>query len=118
MLVPTDAMKIFVALEPVDMRKSTNGLLIEVTESIGGKPQSGDLYIFRNKSSSLIKALFWDRDGFVLIYKRLEEHKFKFPKITARSTLVINKKQLRWLLSGFDFARINDKAPIKFDDYF
>ncbi|MBP9778140.1 MAG: IS66 family insertion sequence element accessory protein TnpB [Rickettsiaceae bacterium] len=117
MLEPHDDMKIFVAVEPVDMRKSINGLAVEVIELLDGKPQSGDLYIFRNRASSLIKALFWDIDGFVLIYKRLEEHKFKFPKLTA-SKLIINKKQLRWLLSGFDFVRIDSKSPIKFDDYF
>jgi len=118
MLVPADNMKIFVALEPVDMRKSINGLSVEVIEALDNKPQSGDLYIFRNKSSSLIKALFWDTDGFVLIYKRLEEHKFKFPKITTTQALSINSKQLRWLLSGFDFTRINNKTKLEFDDYF
>jgi len=70
MLVPSDNMKIFVALEPVDMRKSINGLSVEIIETLDNKPQSVDLYIFRNKSSSLIKALFWDTDGFVLIYTR------------------------------------------------
>ena len=118
MLEPSKGMQIFVALKPVDMRMSINGLTIEVIEALDGKPQSGDLYIFHNKTSSLIKALFWDTDGFVLIYKRLEEHKFKFPKITTAQTLSINSKQLRWLLSGFDFTRINDKTKLEFDDYF
>ena len=118
MLVPKKDMKIFVALEPVDMRKSINGLAVEIIEALDGKPQSGDLYIFHNRASSLIKALFWDIDGFVLIYKRLEEHKFKFPKISAMRTLSISHKQLRWLLSGFDFARIDNKTAIRFDDYF
>jgi len=111
-------MKIFVALNPVDMRKSINGLVIEVIESLGCKPQSGDLYIFKNRQSSLIKALFWDADGFVLIYKRLEKHKFKFPKIDHNSSLSINSKQLRWLLSGFDFTRIDENTKLKFDDYY
>jgi len=118
MLVPKKGMNIFVALNPVDMRKSINGLVIEVTESLGDKPQSGNLFIFRNKNSSLIKALFWDIDGFVLIYKRLEEHKFKFPKITTTEILSINNKQLRWLLSGFDFTRITENSKLQFDDYF
>lgn len=118
MLVPNEGMEIFVALKPVDMRMSINGLSIAVIEALDGKPQSGDLYIFHNKTSSLIKALFWDTDGFVLIYKRLEGHKFQFPKISSTQTLSINNKQLRWLLSGFDFARIDDKSKLEFDDYF
>ncbi|MBP9777659.1 MAG: IS66 family insertion sequence element accessory protein TnpB [Rickettsiaceae bacterium] len=118
MLVPKNDMKIFVALEPVDMRKSINGLAVEIIEVLDGKPQSGDLYIFHNRASSLIKALFWDIDGFVLIYKRLEEHKFKFPKISTMQTLSISHKQLRWLLSGFDFARIDKETAVRFEDYF
>ena len=117
MLVPKKDMNIFVALSPVDMRKSINGLLIEVMDSLGEKPQSGNLFIFRNRASSLIKALFWDIDGFVLIYKRLEKHNFKFPKITTGETLSINSIQLRWLLSGFDFTRINENSDLKFGDY-
>lgn len=118
MLVPDNNMKIFVALNPVDMRKSINGLIVEVIESLDCKPQSGDLYIFKNRQSSLIKALFWDTDGFVLIYKCLEKHKFKFPKINHKSSLTINSTQLRWLLSGFDFSRINENNKLKFEDYY
>lgn len=118
MLVPDSNMKIFVALNHVDMRKSINGLVVEVIESLGCKPQSGDLYIFKNRQSSLIKALFWDVDGFVLIYKRLEKHKFKFPRVEHNSNITINSKQLRWLLSGFDFARIDENTKLKFDDYY
>jgi len=117
MLAPTEDMQLFVATTPVDMRKSINGLILEVVHSLGGNPQASSLYIFRNKNSNLIKALFWDYDGFVLIQKRLEKYKFQFPKCAGTASIQISKPQLRWLLSGFEFDRISKNKGLDYSDY-
>ena len=117
MLTPEDDMQVFVALHPVDMRKSTNGLILEILKLNHSEPQSGNLFIFRNRKSDLIKAVFWHHDGFVLIQKRLENHKFKFPRKQYSECFTIDKTQLQWLLSGFDFTRVGAKDSPKFTDY-
>jgi len=118
MLEPYQHMKVFVALKPIDMRKQLNGLILEVTETLDENIQEGHLYIFCNGKKDRIKAIFWHRDGFVLIYKRLEKHKFCFPKLTDNTCMEINATQLKWLLSGFDFTRINDNFGLNYSEYF
>jgi transposase len=118
MLEPYQHMKVFVALKPVDMRKQLNGLILEVTETMGDNMQDGHLYIFRNYKADRIKAIFWHRDGFVLIYKRLEKHKFCFPKLADNTCMHITATQLKWLLSGFDFTRIDDNSSLNYSEYF
>ena len=117
MLEPTPSMQIFVGLKPVDMRKSVNGLLQEVLNIPGQDPQSGHLYIFRNQKSDLIKAIFWHLDGFVLIQKRLEGLKCSFPRTAGNPNLTISPGQLKWLLSGFDFTRLERPRGPSFTEY-
>ena len=66
--------------EPTDMRKSFDGLSGLVRSKMGRDPLSGDVFIFLNRRRTHIKLLVWDRSGFVLYYKRLEEGTFELPK--------------------------------------
>lgn len=110
--------KIFISALPVDFRKSINGLSACVVDELGGTPQSGDLFVFWNKSRNKLKILFWDNNGFVLYYKRLEEGKFKIPKEKEFNYLTITKDQLDWLLAGLDFMLMKQFNRLNYSAYY
>lgn len=68
------------ALEPVDFRKSIDGLAIAVGRALGRDPMAGEVFLFRNRTRSALKALYWTPNGFVLVYKRLERLRFSLPE--------------------------------------
>ena len=72
--------RIFAYTEPTDMRKSFQGLLARVQQVFRGEdPYAGSLFVFVNRRGTFVKALAWDRTGFVLYAKRLERGRFVFP---------------------------------------
>jgi len=87
--------------EIVDFRKQIDGLVLLVSDHLQKNPTSGQLFLFRNRSANKIKILWWDRNGFWLFYKRLEQGHFKFPKLNIE-TIELTRDQLGWLLSGLD----------------
>jgi transposase len=91
--------RIFVASEPTDLRRSFDGLAAIVKHTLKRDPLSGDLFVFRNKVGRRVKALLWDRTGWVLLYKRLESGVFRFPE-GADGALEVDVQQLRMLLDG------------------
>ena len=102
--------KIWLYREPVDFRKQIDGLVHLIADELQANPASGQLFIFRNKSGGKIKLLWWELNGFWLMYKRLEKGRFKFP-ITGNRVWILSKNELSWLLTGLDFSR--QKKPIK-----
>lgn len=86
---------------PIDFRKQMDGLIALVSDTLLKNPTSGQLFIFRSKSAKKIKMLWWDTNGFWLLYKRLEAGKLKFPRTDA-GVLELSAAQLSWLLSGLD----------------
>jgi len=82
--LPQDS-RIFMAVKPVDMRRSFDGLCATITEVLGSSALSGDVYLFRGKRADRIKAMIWDRNGLAIWYKRLERGKFKWPSRDAAS---------------------------------
>lgn len=91
--------EVWVATTPVDMRKSFDGLAEVVRSFLGRDPQSGHLFVFRNKSAQRVKILWWDRDGLAIYYKRLERGVFQFPRSNATAVEITSDQLLR-LLSG------------------
>lgn len=74
------AQRYFLHREPTDMRKSFDGLCGLVRSGMKRDPLSGDVFVFVNRRRTHVKLLVWDRSGFVLYYKRLEEGTFELPK--------------------------------------
>jgi len=91
--------KIWLYRKPIDFRKQIDGLVLLLSDQIEQDPTSGQLFIFRSRKGDRIKMLFWDRNGFWLMYKRLERGRFKFPNIQDKQG-EISLDQLNWLLSG------------------
>ena len=118
MLTISQDTKIHVYLEPVDMRKSVNGLGIILLDTFDQDPHSGYLYLFINKPHNKIKCLFWDRNGFVIYYKRLEKGRFNYSKYLNGDKINVSEKQLRALLMGLDFYLLSDHPQEKYQDLF
>lgn len=92
--------RIFLASQPADLRKSFDGLAQLAREVVRQDPlSSGHLFVFHNRTGRRVKILFWDRTGWVLWYKRLESGIFRFPLGDAPSA-EIDAIQLRLLLDG------------------
>lgn len=94
--------RIFVCLEPVDMRRSFDGLAALASHLLGD-PLSGHLFVFRSRRGDRVKILYWDRDGYALFYKRLEAGTFRFPT-GAGGKLEVSAAELACLLEGLDLA--------------
>jgi transposase len=103
LMLPSDV-KIFVARQPTDLRKSIDGLALLTREVIKQDPLSGHLFVFFNKVGHRVKILFWDRTGYVIWYKRLETARIRLPAEGAAS-LELEASQLRLLLDGVGPAR-------------
>lgn len=80
MLSFTGGLKVFVALEPVDLRKSFNGLEALVSERLGEDLRMGAIFVFTNRRHSRLKMLYWDGSGLWLAIKRLEKGTFSWPR--------------------------------------
>jgi transposase len=99
----TGGVRIWLATQPLDMRRSFDALAEHVRTILAGDPMSGHLFVFRNRSSQRVKILWWDQDGYAIYYKRLERGTFQFPS-AAGNTMAIDSAQLMKLLSGVDIA--------------
>jgi transposase len=98
---------IHLCVEPADMRRSFDGLALLVQQFLGADPLSGHLFVFRNKPGDRLKLLFWDGDGYVIYYKRLEEGTFRFPAPRAKESGVeIRAADLAMLLDGVDLDSV------------
>jgi transposase len=99
MIGVTHPAQIWMAAAPVDLRKSFDGLAEHVRAFLGHDPLSGHMFVFRNRSGQRLKILWWDRNGLVLYYKRLEKGVFRFPS-TSHKCLTLDAQQLLLLLAG------------------
>ena len=103
--------RIWLATQATDLRKSFDSLAEVVRQQLGGDPLSGQLFVFRNKRADRIKLLYWDEDGFVIVYKRLERGSFRFPQAEAGG-VEIRAADLQMLLDGIDLASV--KRPQRY----
>ena len=104
MTLDISMVRIFIRPGITDLRKAVNGLSALVEKGMNGEPFSGSVYIFCNKGRKLIKAIWWDRNGFWLSQKRLEKDKFPWP-LTSEAVQELSSEQLTMLLAGIDFFK-------------
>jgi transposase len=91
------SVNVWVATQPVDMRKSFDGLAEHVRAFLGHDPLSGSMFVFRNKAAHRMKILWWDRDGLAIYYKRIERGTFAFPASDAKSVAISSAELMRLL---------------------
>lgn len=106
--------KIFVARERVKMNRSFDGLALLVKDTLEMDPLSGYMFVFFNKKSDYMKALYWDRNGFCIWQKRLQKGMFRVPSL-VNNHWEVSFQQLQMLLSGVDIRYLPD--PINIEDY-
>jgi transposase len=102
--LPT-SVRIWLATRATDLRKSFDTLAELVRQQLQGDPLSGQLFVFRNKRADRIKLLYWDEDGFVIVYKRLEAGTFRFPQAESAG-VEIRAADLQLLLDGIDLESV------------
>src|SRR3954447_25932258 len=95
------AVRVYLAKEPADMRKSFDGLSALVAGSLAPDPLSGHLFVFINRRRDRIKVLYWDRDGLAVWAKRLERGTFRLPAAGAES-VEMTTAELAALLASID----------------
>ena len=101
MLFPEGRVRVHVYGQPVDMRKSFDGLYALTRQWLGADPLSGDLYVFINRRATQIKVLYWDRTGFCVWAKRLEQGRF-LSDWTQVATRQMDWTGLKLLLEGIE----------------
>jgi transposase len=94
------AVRIFVCTEAIDMRQGFDRLAQLVRSRLGEDPQMGSLFVFANRNATRIKALWFDSNGFCLLYKRLHRAVFELPPSSGGASVQINAMQLATLLRG------------------
>ena len=98
------SLKVFLAIEPCDLRKSFNGLHAVATEKLAEDPRQGALFVFTNRRHTRIKILYWDRTGLWVLIKRLEKGTFSWPKSAEAGSakLKLTPEALTLLTEGID----------------
>ncbi len=97
MLALTAAVRIFLYRHAADMRKGADGLSGLVISEMHADPLSGDVFVFRNRRRTMLKLLYWDRDGYAVWMKRLERGRYRLPDGTGSE---IDRATLSMMLEG------------------
>lgn len=95
--------RIFVCTEPVDLRRSFDGLAKCTRDLLDRDPASGALFLFTGKRATSLKALWWDKSGYCILYKRLARGEFRIPAAPSGATSVaVDARELALILEGVD----------------
>lgn len=113
MLRPASGLQVYLYAEPVDMRKSIDGLSILVEQEMALSPFMEALFVFCNRGRDKIKLLYWEKNGFIVWYKRLEKQRFRWPKV--EETVSLSGQELNWLLDGFDIFNNHPHKSVYFE---
>lgn len=106
------AENIYIACGYTDLRKSIDGLVNLVKERLGLDPFSSSLFMFCGRRCDRLKALLWEGDGFVLLYKRLEGGQYQWPR-TPEEARKLTAQEYRWLMEGLSVnqPKANRRVP-------
>jgi transposase len=115
MLRPSPRIQAYLYMEPVDMRKSIDGLAALVENELELSPLRNALFVFCNRGRDKIKLLYWERNGFVVWYKRLEQQRFRWPRRSESTYEVRDGRELNYLLDGFDIWNQRPHQTLYFD---
>ena len=105
--------RVFLAPGSTDMRKAINSLSVLVESTLSLDPFSGHLFAFCNRGRTILKVLYWDRNGFCLWQKRLEKHRFKWPQ-NREQTMEIGSRELSFIVEGLDIQAVRPLEELKY----
>lgn len=103
--------KIYIACGYTDLRRGIDGLASLVEKQFYLDPFSNTLFLFCGRRRDRIKALYWEGDGFVLLYKRLERGEYQWPK-SADEVRKLTPQQYRWLMEGLKIEQPKAHRPV------
>lgn len=112
MLFPQSGLKIWFCAEATDMRKSFNGLAALVKNKMEQNPLSGEFFVFVNRRKTMMKILFFDRNGYSIWFKRLEAGVFQLPTGNDEK-IQLSYTQLTLILEGIDIKKISQRKRYK-----
>jgi transposase len=105
------SVRIYVASEPVDLRRGFDGLAAATRSVIGADPMCGHLFVFLNRRRNRVKILAWDRSGFLILYKRLEAGTFSVPfsPRAGKRHVEVDAGELSLMLEGLDLRGVRPR---------
>jgi len=109
MFFPEDQVRVWLYTQATDMRKSFDGLSALVKEKLAEDPLSGQLFVFINRKRNYLKALYFDRSGYALWAKRLEQGQFHYRRdkgAVADNKRALNMTELKCILEGIDVRSV------------
>lgn len=106
MLTLPSSVRVYVATAPIDLRKSFDGLSATVIGVFRHDPLSGHLHVFHNKRGNLVRVIFWDRTGYVIVSKRLAQGRFRFVQqaVSGEPCIEMESAELALILEGIDLS--------------
>jgi transposase len=107
-------MTVYLCRDPIDFRAGINGLSVLVEQTLKFDPFSRNLFGFINKRRNQIKVLYWQRSGFCLWQKRLEEERFRWPFHLDGPVVELTDEQFAWLLEGLDLKHLNPHRALEY----
>lgn len=111
-LCPLGSVQVYLARGATDMRKSVDGLAAIVSYHFALDPRSPSLFVFCNRGRNKLKILYWENNGFWLLYRRLDAGRFHWPPGPGQQPYQIEGRQLRWLLDGLDLDQLKAHRPL------
>jgi len=114
MLRPGPDVQVYLYADPVDMRKSIDGLSALIEAEMALSPYTDALFVFCNRGRDKIKMLYWERNGFIVWYKRLEQQRFHWHR-ASDEPLTLDGLTLNSLLDGIDIWRQKPHKTLSFD---
>ena len=113
MFLSPGAFNIYFCSRATDMRKGFGGLSGDVRTVMSADPLSGSLFVFRNRRGDRLKILAWDRDGYVLWCKQLQQGTFRFPPEISSHSVEIDYSTLMMILDGIDLRSVRRQKRFK-----
>ena len=105
--------KVYIARDALDFRKQIDGLSVYVQDILALNPLSAHLFVFRNRTRDKIKVLYWDNNGFCLLYKRLSRGRFPWP-VNDQAVMTCGLRELQWLLEGLDIRELSERPTLAY----
>jgi len=109
-----DAPAVYLYRDFVDFRKAINGLVAIIESEMGLSPYQDAIFVFCNRGRDKLKVIHWDRTGYVLWYKRLEESKFMWPRRHDSAVMTLSGEQWQWLLLGYDILSMQGHRMLQY----